>query len=250
MFHDGTAAAPAPREAAAPAVAPAPPATRSPLHATPAFSDGDISIAPDAAHAAKTPADILAGAEDALARSSTSTPIAAAAHAGRVSAAETVGAAAAAGAALAASAPSFAQAASDLSTRVDTPAEPPRFDLDFHLDDADRPASLKPAAEPKAEPKPEPSLASAPAQFGHPGGALELDKLDLSFDPERPAFEDPTPSVLDGQWHDAATKLDLAKAYQEMGDTDGAREILQEVLHEGDDQQKSEARSLLAKLAS
>ena len=65
---------------------------------------------------------------------------------------------------------------------------------------------------------------------------------------ERSTFEDPTPSVLDGQWHDAATKLDLAKAYQEMGDVEGAREILQEVLHEGDDQQKAEAKSLLGKL--
>ena len=54
--------------------------------------------------------------------------------------------------------------------------------------------------------------------------------------------------MLDGQWHDAATKLDLAKAYQEMGDVEGAREILQEVLHEGDDQQKSEAQALIAKL--
>ena len=53
---------------------------------------------------------------------------------------------------------------------------------------------------------------------------------------------------VDGQWHDAATKLDLAKAYQEMGDVEGAREILQEVLHEGDDEQKAEAQSLLAKL--
>ena len=53
--------------------------------------------------------------------------------------------------------------------------------------------------------------------------------------------------MLDGQWHDAATKLDLAKAYQEMGDVEGAREILQEVLHEGDDQQKAEAKTLLAK---
>jgi len=33
-----------------------------------------------------------------------------------------------------------------------------------------------------------------------------------------------------------------------MGDVEGAREILQEVLHEGDDQQKSEAKGLLAKL--
>ena len=79
--------------------------------------------------------------------------------------------------------------------------------------------------------------------------ASELDKLDLAFDPDRSTFEDPTPSVLDGQWHDAATKLDLAKAYQEMGDVEGAREILQEVLHEGDDEQKAEAKTLLSKLA-
>ena len=124
---------------------------------------------------------------------------------------------------------------------MDTPAEPPRFDLDFQLDDADRPAPVKAAPE-------KTTVAAAP--FGHPAGSLDLDKLDLSFDPERPAVDDATPSVLDGQWHDAATKLDLAKAYQEMGDVDGAREILQEVLHEGDDQQKSEANALLAKLAA
>src|SRR5207302_9272667 len=88
-----------------------------------------------------------------------------------------------------------------------------------------------------------------PSQLSRPAAALELDKLDLSFDPDRTTFEDPTPSVLDGQWHDAATKLDLAKAYQEMGDVEGAREILQEVLHEGDDEQKAEAQSLITKLA-
>ena len=142
--------------------------------------------------------------------------------------------------------PFASQSLNDLSTRVDTPAEPPRFDLDFQLEELDHPSPAKPAA----QPKPEPSMATAHSPFGHPAGPLELDKLDLSFDPARPAFDDPTPSVLDGQWHDAATKLDLAKAYQEMGDTDGAREILQEVLHEGDDQQKSEAQGLLAKLAS
>ena len=36
--------------------------------AAPAFNDGDISIAPETAQAAKSPADILAGAEDALAK--------------------------------------------------------------------------------------------------------------------------------------------------------------------------------------
>lgn len=210
----------------------------------PAFNDGDISVTPPQSAAQKSAADILAGAQDAVARSAT--PVAAvnaAQNSARTAAAETATAAAAA------SATAFtamtAHSANDLSTRVDTPAEPPRFDLDFQLEELDRPPTPKPAG----EPKPEQSLAVAHSPFGHPAGALELDKLDLSFNPGRPALDDPTPSVLDGQWHDAATKLDLAKAYQEMGDTDGAREILQEVLHEGDDQQKAEAQALLSKLA-
>ncbi|MFZ5828585.1 MAG: FimV/HubP family polar landmark protein, partial [Planctomycetota bacterium] len=45
------------------------------------------------------------------------------------------------------------------------------------------------------------------------------------------------------------TKLDLARAYLEMGDQEGAREILQEVLGEGNPQQKAEADKLLADLA-
>ncbi|MDX8385225.1 MAG: FimV/HubP family polar landmark protein [Gallionella sp.] len=50
------------------------------------------------------------------------------------------------------------------------------------------------------------------------------------------------------QWQEVATKLDLAKAYQEMGDADGAREILDEVLREGDAEQKQAAQSLLDQL--
>jgi pilus assembly protein FimV len=124
-----------------------------------------------------------------------------------------------------------------------------KFDLDFKLDDVEKPAPMQKPREPALETvAASPAPGAAPAQLARPAAALELDKLDLSFDPERSTFEDPTPSVLDGQWHDAATKLDLAKAYQEMGDVEGAREILQEVLHEGDDQQKAEAKSLLAKL--
>jgi pilus assembly protein FimV len=257
MFQDAAGQAQQPAAAAPAAASALASAPRSPLHAAPAFSDGDISIAPQAAGAPKSPAHFLAGAEYALARSAT-TPVAAVAAATQGAKAAITEAAGAAGSALAGamaagksgfedfagSKPHLVDAASELTTRVDTPDEQPHFDLDFQLDDADRTAPFK-----SPEPKPEPTLA-APAAFGHPAGPLELDKLDLSFNPERPAFEDPTPSVLDGQWHDAATKLDLAKAYHEMGDVDGAREILQEVLHEGDDQQKSEAKSLLGKLAS
>jgi pilus assembly protein FimV len=46
-------------------------------------------------------------------------------------------------------------------------------------------------------------------------------------------------------WEEVNTKLDLARAYLEMGDKEGAREILQEVLGEGDPQQKADADKLL-----
>jgi pilus assembly protein FimV len=54
--------------------------------------------------------------------------------------------------------------------------------------------------------------------------------------------------LRDERWNDVATKLDLAKAYEEMGDNEGAREILQEVLQEGDDKQRAEAQTMLVKL--
>ena len=119
----------------------------------------------------------------------------------------------------------------------------PKFDLDFHLDEADKPAPMRPAA-----PAETATVADKTPSPARPQPGIDHDKLDLSFDPDKATDEDPTPSVRDGQWHDAATKLDLAKAYQEMGDVEGAREILQEVLHEGDEQQKAEAQSLIARL--
>jgi pilus assembly protein FimV len=51
-------------------------------------------------------------------------------------------------------------------------------------------------------------------------------------------------------WDETATKLDLAKAYIDMGDSEGARSILDEVLAEGNDQQKKQARELAAQIAA
>ncbi len=53
----------------------------------------------------------------------------------------------------------------------------------------------------------------------------------------------------DEQWDETATKLDLAKAYIDMGDAEGARSILDEVLAEGNDQQKKQAAELAAQIA-
>ena len=51
-------------------------------------------------------------------------------------------------------------------------------------------------------------------------------------------------------WDETATKLDLAKAYIDMGDAEGARSILDEVMAEGNDSQKQQARSLAAQIAA
>lgn len=47
---------------------------------------------------------------------------------------------------------------------------------------------------------------------------------------------------------EVATKLDLARAYMDMGDKEGAREILQEVVAEGDGQQKQDAEELISRI--
>ncbi len=47
---------------------------------------------------------------------------------------------------------------------------------------------------------------------------------------------------------EVSTKLDLARAYVEMGDPEGARSILSEVLDEGNEDQRKEAQSLLDQL--
>ena len=89
---------------------------------------------------------------------------------------------------------------------------------------------------------------ATPTNLGTVGPSMRPEMLDLSFDAGRQGFVDPTPSILDGQWHDASTKLDLARAYEEMGDREGAREILREVIHDGDEAQIAEAKAMLAKL--
>jgi pilus assembly protein FimV len=225
-------------------------AERKPEPALDRMIDDDITITPSSGAKPRSHDDVFAampGLQEKVGKDKT-VPAESSLDAMKSPASAAAGAATAALAgALAASKSTFETKVANLAERVDSSKEPTKFDLDFHLEDADKPAPLKSkevtsVAATAADP------AVTPSQLARPAAALELDKLDLSFDPDRTTFEDPTPSVLDGQWHDAATKLDLAKAYQEMGDVEGAREILQEVLHEGDDQQKTEAQTLLAKL--
>ncbi len=78
-------------------------------------------------------------------------------------------------------------------------------------------------------------------------------EFDASSDFEIPDFdpENDDDSNLDflSDNDETATKLDLARAYIDMGDADGAKDILDEILEEGNDGQRKDAEGLLKKLA-
>lgn len=126
----------------------------------------------------------------------------------------------------------------DFVAPVAAPAEPPeikRHDAGTLLEFDSSPVV------PRA-PAPQPRVAAQ-------AETIDFSKLALSLEMPEPRAElAKAPSVLDAQWHDVATKLDLAKAYQEMGDIQGARELLREVALEGDPQQAAEAATLLGQL--
>lgn len=77
-------------------------------------------------------------------------------------------------------------------------------------------------------------------------GGLDLSALD---DLDGLEFGGDDDSLL-GELDEVGTKLDLATAYVEMGDAEGAREMLDEVLRDGDAEQRQKARELLGRLAS
>ncbi len=70
---------------------------------------------------------------------------------------------------------------------------------------------------------------------------LDLSSISLELDPPKASS-----AIADSP--DAASKLELAHAYEEMGDHEGARELLQEVIAEGSPAQQESARSKLAQL--
>jgi pilus assembly protein FimV len=84
------------------------------------------------------------------------------------------------------------------------------------------------------------------------GGDTPLD-LDIGNEGAR-GDEDPTGTEevgLDPQtMTEVGTKLDLARAYIDMGDPEGARSILEEVLDEGDSNQRREAQGLIDVLSA
>lgn len=93
------------------------------------------------------------------------------------------------------------------------------------------------------------SLDAAPAA---PAPATDLADLDLSLPEENAAAPAPT-NLLEEDEESAfeaemTTKLDLAAAYEEIGDKEGARELLEEVMRGGNDAQIARAKQMMAAL--
>lgn len=78
--------------------------------------------------------------------------------------------------------------------------------------------------------------------------AFDLGAINLDLTVESPARPAAAAVVRDAQWEEINTKLDLAKAYEEMGDLEGARELLQEVIGEGSPDLVEQAGAILDRI--
>jgi pilus assembly protein FimV len=118
-------------------------------------------------------------------------------------------------------------------------------DMDLDLDDLTAALRVSEVGDTVDQPRED-------ATVEHPRPSADDANLDDEED------RDPTarlaPEDVSGDLHDArtmtevGTKLDLARAYVDMGDPGGARSILEEVLDEGDESQKQQAQQLLDSL--
>jgi pilus assembly protein FimV len=83
---------------------------------------------------------------------------------------------------------------------------------------------------------------------------LGLGNINLDIEnADNAATQQDNESNLNGdseQWQEVETKLDLAKAYQEMDDKEGAKEMLEEVIRDGDAKQKRAAKKLMKSLSA
>jgi pilus assembly protein FimV len=148
----------------------------------------------------------------------------------------------------------------DLEQQVDDLLKRPAGKVE---DTIERPTLARRAPEPEEDLLSSTSILRADAaELAEATGEMEAGFIDLSdATGELPTIEAPTIDAtgvlkrvdfpLDGEaatMSEVGTKLDLARAYIDMGDPEGARSILDEVLTEGSVVQKQEAERLMASL--
>lgn len=116
-------------------------------------------------------------------------------------------------------------------------------DMDFHIDLPEDTNKTSSGSSGKSE-----ENESATQSFDDQLTKLNLTdiKLDLEEDTTQDEKTVTYSEPVTSEWQEEiATKIDLAKAYLEMDDREGAKEILEEVLKEGSDEQQVLARAIL-----
>lgn len=110
---------------------------------------------------------------------------------------------------------------------LDTPTDAGGLDFDFDLGEtSDTPASTSTETDFTIE----------------ESNVTDIEMTDIVLDAEPSA-------AADGESEDVNTKLDLVTAYIDMGDNEGARELLDEIIKEGGPKQVARAKRLLADIA-
>lgn len=144
----------------------------------------------------------------------------------------------------------FATATPVAETATQAQARDPLFDLDAM--DFGQPAA--PAA-PQDDPFALPDVPAIPnpgtpvPRFDMSGFDLDLPAGDVEQAVQAAPQEQAISNELSPAQMEMETKLDLAIAYQEIGDKEGARELLDEVIKGGSGEQASRASAMRAKLA-
>lgn len=142
-----------------------------------------------------------------------------------------------AAAAVAATAPAMAAPAAPLS-------EPGPLDFDLDLD-ASAPSA---EAAPVSRPAPMPEAPSVAANSGN-SGMIEFDMDALSLDPDSRGGELRTEQPEDADDDPLSTKLALAQEFHAIGDTEGARMMVKEVVEEASGSLKARAERFLNEIS-
>jgi pilus assembly protein FimV len=124
--------------------------------------------------------------------------------------------------------------------------QPIAFDLDF---EPEQPASPAPTMPSPLSSEPSTAPATLRPDLNAQEGMLEFDMGALSMDPDSRSFDAQDSVAPDDEDEDPlATKLSLAREFHAIGDTEGARALVKEVIAEADGAVKARAERFLAEL--
>lgn len=129
----------------------------------------------------------------------------------------------------------------DLGFETGDGGEDTSFDMDMDAT-MQIPSQIKPDAQQDATDK-------SPVGDDSDGDAFVIDEADEDEDADHTIMVPRTSGTSEQSEEDEiATQLDLAKAYVELGDTDNARTILDEIVAVGNAEQKQQAQELLSQI--